>query len=55
MRKKNYIESLKDNIKQLAEEREKYDRERKISLSRLAEQVIISITKLIIFLFHAKY
>lgn len=41
MRKKNYIESLKDNIKQLAEEREKYDRERKISLSRLAEQTVL--------------
>lgn len=39
-RKKNYIESLKDSIKKLEDEREKSDRDRKIALSRFAEQVI---------------
>ena len=39
MRKKNYIETLKDTVRMLADEREKTDRERRIWLCRLAEQV----------------
>ena len=39
MRKKNYIESLKENIKQLTDEREQSDLKRKASLSKLADQV----------------
>mmetsp|Transcript_31080 Transcript_31080/g.51952 ORF Transcript_31080/g.51952 Transcript_31080/m.51952 type:complete len:1213 (+) Transcript_31080:220-3858(+) len=39
MRKKNYIEALKDDIKFLTQDREKRDRERKMQLSQLAEQV----------------
>lgn len=39
MRKKNYIESLKENIKHLSDEREKSDQERKMNLSKLADQV----------------
>lgn len=41
MRKKNYIESLKESIKQLTDERERCDLERKASLSKLADQVDI--------------
>lgn len=40
-RKKNYIESLKDSVRLLAEERDLVDRERKNQLSRLAEKVSI--------------
>jgi hypothetical protein len=39
IRKKNYIESLKESIKFLSEDREKNDRDKKIALTRLAEQV----------------
>ena len=39
MRKKNFIESLKESVKLLSDERDKVDRDRRISLSRLAEQV----------------
>lgn len=47
MRKKNYIESLKENIKQLTDEREQSDLKRKASLSKLADQVkIISPTSI---------
>lgn len=41
MRKKNYIETLKDSVKHLAQERELTDRNRRISLTRIAEQVFI--------------
>eukprot|EP01036_Dinobryon_divergens_P026503 gene26503-35166_t len=41
MRKKNYIESLKENIKQLTDEREQSDLKRKASLSKLADQTIL--------------
>jgi hypothetical protein len=39
LRKKKYIEALKESIKLLAEERERVDIERRVALSRLAEQV----------------
>lgn len=39
IRKKNYIEALKETVKKHADEREKVDRGRRICLSRLAEQV----------------
>eukprot|EP01038_Epipyxis_sp_PR26KG_P006499 gene6499-8934_t len=41
IRKKNYIESLKENIKFLTAEREKLDHDRKMALSKLAEQAMI--------------
>ena len=40
IRKKHYIEALKESLKLLSEERDKIDRDRRNSLSRLAEQVI---------------
>ena len=43
IRKKHYIEALKESLKLLSEERDKIDRDRRNSLSRLAEQVIILI------------
>lgn len=39
MRKKNYIESLKETVKQLSDEREKIERDRNIVISKLMEQV----------------
>ncbi len=41
MRKKNYIESLKESIKLMVDEREKIDRERKVAFSRLQEQITV--------------
>jgi hypothetical protein len=41
IRKKNYIETLKDHVRQLAEEREKLDRDRRVALTRIAEQTIV--------------
>lgn len=38
MRRKNFIESLKDQLIQLQNEQEKIDRERKVNLNRLIEQ-----------------
>lgn len=38
IRKKNYVESLKDNIVRLTEEREKLDRDRKVAANRLSER-----------------
>ena len=40
IRKKHYIEALKESLKLLSEERDKIDRDRRNSLSRLAEQVM---------------
>jgi len=42
MRKKNYIESLKESIKMLTDEREKNDQDRKNTLGKLADQVFLS-------------
>lgn len=39
IRKKNYIESLKETVKLFSEEREKADRDTRMALTRLAEQV----------------
>lgn len=39
IRKKHYIEALKESLKLLFDEREKIDKDRRNSLSRLAEQV----------------
>lgn len=39
MRKKNYIESLKDTIKALNDDREKLDRERRVAFNRMNEQI----------------
>ena len=41
IRKKNYIESLKETVKMYSNERERIDRDSRITLSRLAEQVCI--------------
>mmetsp|Transcript_11433 Transcript_11433/g.15740 ORF Transcript_11433/g.15740 Transcript_11433/m.15740 type:complete len:896 (+) Transcript_11433:59-2746(+) len=41
MRKKNYIESLKESIKMLTDERDKNDQERKNTLSKLADQTLL--------------
>ena len=41
IRKKNYIESLKETVKLFSEEREKADRDTRMALTRLAEQVRI--------------
>jgi len=41
IRKKNYMETLKDAIKKLADAREQVDRDRRILLSRLAEQTSV--------------
>lgn len=41
IRKKNYVESLKDSIRSLSEEKEKTERDRKVSLSRLLEQTTV--------------
>lgn len=41
IRKKNYVESLKESIRTLTEEREKIDRDRKIAVSRLTEQASV--------------
>jgi hypothetical protein len=38
MRRKNYIESLKDQLTQLQNEQDRLDRERKVNLNRLIEQ-----------------
>jgi uncharacterized FlaG/YvyC family protein len=40
MRKKKFIESLKDSIKSLTDEKDKIEREKRISLNRVMEQVI---------------
>jgi hypothetical protein len=40
IRKKNYIESLKEAVKNFSDERERIDRDSRITLSRLTEQVI---------------
>lgn len=42
MRKKNYIETLKENIKNISTTRDTRDRERKTALTRLADQVELS-------------
>ena len=39
MRKKNYIETLKENIKNISTTRDARDRERKTAITRLADQV----------------
>ena len=39
MRKKNYIETLKENIKNISTTRDARDRERKAAITRLADQV----------------
>ena len=44
IRKKHYIEALKESLKLLSEERDKIDRDRRNSLSRLAEQVVEELT-----------
>ena len=41
MRKKNYIETLKDTFQHLAQERENLDKDRRFSLTRLAEQCTV--------------
>jgi len=41
MRKKNFIESLKDTVKQLADDREKTERERTLAITKLLEQVCV--------------
>ena len=41
IRKKNYIESLRETVKNLSEEREKADRDSRIALTRLIEQVCL--------------
>lgn len=41
IRKKNYIETLKEHVRLLAEERERIDRDRRVALSRVAEQTTV--------------
>lgn len=41
IRKKNYLEALKDSIRVLTEDRERVERDRKVSLSRLLEQATV--------------
>lgn len=41
IRKKNYLEALKDSIRVLTEERERVERDRKVSLSRLLEHATV--------------
>jgi hypothetical protein len=41
MRKKTYIDNLRDQVQQLVDERERVDRQRRIALSRLAEQSLV--------------
>ena len=48
-RKKHYIEALKETVKILSDERERIDRERRIALSRLAEQVTIILSNIILY------
>lgn len=40
MRKKSYIESLKETVQQLSDEREKIERDRNIAINKLVEQVL---------------
>jgi hypothetical protein len=40
LRKRQYIDSLKDKLKAVADSREKVDRDRKVALGRFVEQVI---------------
>jgi hypothetical protein len=42
IRKKHYIEALKESLKLLLEKRDKTDKDQRITLSRLAEQVFIT-------------
>lgn len=41
IRKKHYIEALKESLKLLLEKRDKTDKDQRITLSRLAEQVYV--------------
>jgi hypothetical protein len=41
IRKKNYIETLKEHVRLLSEEREQIDRDRRVALSRVAEQTAV--------------
>jgi hypothetical protein len=41
IRKKHYIEALKESLKLLLEKRDKTDKDQRITLSRLAEQVCV--------------